>query len=123
MRWQQEMMSDDDQLATRAPSELISRHGAPAHDTGDLPAYLPPNPLISRGQLCPCQGETEKLAIFGPRRGRRGAQLKVMAAVETKVQNYFSADAEKEENDGVDWGTKTLVLKPDELSYALGKKG
>ena len=46
-----------------------------------------------------------------------------MAAVETKVQNYFSVDAEKEEDDGVDWGTKTLVLKPDELSYALGKKG
>lgn len=37
--------------------------------------------------------------------------------------NYFSGSAEKEEDDGEEWGTKTLVLKPDELSYALGKKG
>jgi hypothetical protein len=35
----------------------------------------------------PAQGATEKLAIFGPRRGRRGAELKVMAAVETKVRS------------------------------------
>jgi rRNA processing protein Krr1/Pno1 len=74
------------------------------------------------------QGETEKLAIFGPRRGRRGAQLKVMAAVETKVPNYFTGhgrerDEMEDGDDDEEWGTKTLVLKPDELSYALGKKG
>ena len=69
------------------------------------------------------QGQTEKLAIFGPRRGRRGAQLKVMAAVETKVPEYFTAKMEPDEEGDADWGTKTLVLKQDELSYALGKKG
>lgn len=68
------------------------------------------------------EGDTEKLAIFGPQRGRRGAQLKVMAAVETKVPGYFT-DKQEEDVDGVEFGTKTLVLKPDELSYALGKKG
>ena len=32
---------------------------------------------------------TEKLAIFGPRRGRRGAELKVMSAVEHKKHGWF----------------------------------
>ncbi|EOD03939.1 hypothetical protein EMIHUDRAFT_108051 [Emiliania huxleyi CCMP1516] len=77
-----------------------------------------------RGRGSGREGQTEKLAIFGPRRGRRGAQLKVMAAVETKVPNYFTGDSKPDEDDDQDeWGTKTLVLKPDELSYALGKKG
>jgi len=77
-----------------------------------------------RGRGSGREGQTEKLAIFGPRRGRRGAQLKVMAAVETKVPNYFTGDSNMDEDDDLDeWGTKTLVLKPDELSYALGKKG
>merc|ERR1740139_531081 len=71
-----------------------------------------------RGQ----SGQTEKLAIFGPRRGRRGAELKVMAAVETKSPGYFN-DRLKEEDEEDDWGLKTITLKPDELSYALGKKG
>mmetsp|Transcript_36642 Transcript_36642/g.118456 ORF Transcript_36642/g.118456 Transcript_36642/m.118456 type:complete len:407 (+) Transcript_36642:50-1270(+) len=77
-----------------------------------------------RGRGSGREGQTEKLAIFGPRRGRRGAQLKVMAAVETKVPNYFTGDSKPDEDDDQDeWGTKTLVLKPDELSYALGKDG
>jgi len=76
-----------------------------------------------RGRESGRQGDTEKLAIFGPRRGRRGAQLKVMAAVETKCPDYFSKAPEGEEDDDPDWGTKTLILKQDELSYALGKKG
>ncbi|KAJ1640623.1 hypothetical protein T492DRAFT_1138754 [Pavlovales sp. CCMP2436] len=39
-----------------------------------------------RGRRGPSSGVvTEKLAIFGPRRARRGAHLKVLAAVETKV--------------------------------------
>mmetsp|Transcript_15395 Transcript_15395/g.38615 ORF Transcript_15395/g.38615 Transcript_15395/m.38615 type:complete len:180 (+) Transcript_15395:372-911(+) len=69
------------------------------------------------------QGEVEKLAIFGDRRGRRGAELKVKAAVETKVPGYFTDKVEEGEEGDEDWGTKTLILKPDELSYALGKKG
>ena len=33
---------------------------------------------------------SEKLAIFGDRRGRRGAELKCMSAVETKKPGYFT---------------------------------
>jgi len=33
--------------------------------------------------------EYEKLAIFGSIRGRRGAALEVLSAVETKVPGYF----------------------------------
>lgn len=33
--------------------------------------------------------DEEKLAVFGPRRGRRGAELKVMSAVEHKKPGWF----------------------------------
>ena len=92
------------------------------------------------------QGDTEKLAIFGRTRARRGAELKVMAAVETKVPGYFTERMKVEEDDKDGFGTRNLVLKvrrrasrhprahatdvrglccaqPEELSYALGKKG
>eukprot|EP00967_Tisochrysis_lutea_P101103 scaffold151438_cov26-Tisochrysis_lutea.AAC.4 len=46
-----------------------------------------------------------------------------MAAVETKVPEYFTGKLQPEDDADDDWGTKTIVLKPDELSYALGKKG
>ena len=32
----------------------------------------------------------QRLAIFGTVRGRRGSELKVLSAVETKMQGYFS---------------------------------
>lgn len=44
----------------------------------------------------------------------------VMAAVETKVPGYFTDKMDEDGEDEDDFGTKTLVLKPDELSYALG---
>lgn len=81
-------------------------------------AWLLPSPLsactlllffpISNGQ-----GDTEKLAIFGRKRGRRGAELKVMAAVETKVPGYFTDKMTigETENDSDGFGTKTLILK------------
>ena len=34
-----------------------------------------------------------------------------MAAVETKCAGYFTTSAQEEDDDGDDWGTKTLVLK------------
>ena len=48
-----------------------------------------------------------------------------MAAVETKVAGYFTGSNLREsgDEDNEEWGTKTIVLQPDELSYALGKKG
>ena len=57
------------------------------------------------------QGDTEKLAIFGRTRGRRGAELKVMAAVETKVPGYFTERMVVPEDDKDGFGTRTLVLK------------
>ena len=46
-----------------------------------------------------------------------------MAAVETKVPGYFTKDYVNEDENMDGFGTHTLVLKPDDLSYALGKKG
>ena len=57
------------------------------------------------------QGDVEKLAIFGNQRARRGAQLKVMAAVETKVPGHFTNSRTDEEDTSEGFGTHTLVLK------------
>lgn len=71
----------------------------------------------------------EKLAIFGDIRARRGAELKVLSAVETKVPGYFSSikDEVLDRDTGKDatgsWGTDTMTFQDDELSYALGKQG
>jgi len=71
----------------------------------------------------------EKLAIFGGVRGRRGAELKVLSAVETKSPGYFNRIREEvvERDKGMDatgtWGTDTMTFQDDELSYALGKQG
>ncbi|CAK9089530.1 Uncharacterized protein SCF082_LOCUS42245, partial [Durusdinium trenchii] len=74
--------------------------------------------------------EYEKLAIFGDVRARRGAELKVLSAVETKVPGYFDKirddviprDKGTDYEDG-SWGTDTMQFQDDELSYALGKQG
>lgn len=74
--------------------------------------------------------EYEKLAIFGDVKARRGAELKVLSAVETKVPGYFekireevvSRDKGCDYEDGT-WGTDTMQFQDDELSYALGKQG
>jgi hypothetical protein len=71
----------------------------------------------------------EKLAIFGSVRGRRGAELKVLSAVETKVPGYYSkikddvCNRDKGKDDSGTWGTDTMTFQDDELSYALGKQG
>merc|ERR1719313_2462152 len=71
----------------------------------------------------------EKLAIFGSIRGRRGAELKVLSAVETKVPGYFSGikdevlDRDRGKDKEGNWGTDTMQFQDDELSYALGKQG
>ncbi|CAK0816057.1 unnamed protein product, partial [Prorocentrum cordatum] len=73
--------------------------------------------------------EYEKLAIFGEVRGRRGAELKVLSAVETKVPGYFDKIKDevlrRDEGKGDDrtWGTDSMTFQDDELSYALGKQG
>merc|ERR1719401_2321847 len=71
----------------------------------------------------------EKLAIFGDIRGRRGAELKVLSAVETKVPGYFDKikddvlSRDKGKDESGTWGTDIMTFKDDELSYALGKQG
>eukprot|EP00929_Paragymnodinium_shiwhaense_P088675 TRINITY_DN489_c0_g1_i1.p1 TRINITY_DN489_c0_g1~~TRINITY_DN489_c0_g1_i1.p1 ORF type:complete len:243 (+),score=63.34 TRINITY_DN489_c0_g1_i1:98-826(+) len=73
--------------------------------------------------------EYEKLAIFGSVRGRRGAELKVLSAVETKVGGYYNKIKEEVVNrdrgrdETGSWGTDTMTFQDDELSYALGKQG
>merc|ERR1719343_1149205 len=71
----------------------------------------------------------EKLAIFGNVRARRGAELLVLSAVETKVPGFFSGikdevlDRDRGKDDTGTWGTDTMQFQDDELSYALGKQG
>merc|ERR1719210_753897 len=71
----------------------------------------------------------EKLAIFGSVRARRGAELKVLSAVETKVPGYYDkmrnevVDRDRAKDDTGTWGTDTMTFQDDELSYALGKQG
>ena len=73
----------------------------------------------------------EILAIFGTRRGRRGAELKVMSAVEHKHKGTFMDETGAlrvplsqpgdDEDDGFDYDT--FPFRGDEYSYALGSKG
>jgi len=75
---------------------------------------------------------SEKLIICGDRENRRGAELKVMSSVETKVQGYF-VDYEKNElkqplmqpGDGLKDGFAydQFPFTEEEFSYALGKFG
>jgi len=75
------------------------------------------------------QKDYEKLAIFGDVRGRRGAELKVLSAVETKVTGYFKSiqdevmDRDRGRDESGTWGSDSLTFQDDELSYALGKQG
>ena len=72
----------------------------------------------------------EILAIFGTRRSRRGAELKVMSAVEHKKPGHF-LDGEAlrvpldqpgdGENDDFDYDV--FPFRGDEFSYALGGRG
>eukprot|EP00854_Cymbomonas_tetramitiformis_P011146 gene11146-13168_t len=67
-------------------------------------------------------GGTEKLAMFGEKRGRRGAELKVLSAIEQKMPGYCTRGMKDQQCDD-DWGTDTKWLADNELSYALGKRG
>lgn len=60
--------------------------------------------------------------MFGKRRGRRGAELKVLSAIEQKNPGYCTRGL-KDRISESEWGTDTKWLKDDELSYALGKRG
>ena len=73
----------------------------------------------------------EKLFIFGPTRGRRGAEIKVMSTVEFKMpgfcidSNGALIEPERVVGDVADegWGIETVKLVDEEFSYALGSRG
>merc|ERR1719221_1530481 len=63
----------------------------------------------------------EKLAIFGSVRGRRGAELKVLSAVETKKPGYYDQikdevlSRDKGKDGSGTWGTDSMLFQDDEL--------
>jgi len=74
------------------------------------PAYVDPN-------------HTERLAIFGPQRRRRGAQLKVMAAIEMKMPGHFTKAVSVCDSPDEGFATDTVAIKEEDYSYALGRSG
>ncbi|KAH3757549.1 domain K- type RNA binding proteins family protein [Pelomyxa schiedti] len=66
--------------------------------------------------------KVETLAIFGDRRGRRGAELKLMSAIEQKRPGHYTHNAKDTTCDD-EWGTETLLIPATALSYILGKRG
>eukprot|EP00494_Astrolonche_serrata_P032715 UN32984 len=70
----------------------------------------------------------EPLAIFGSRRGRLGAQLKVMSIVEGKNDGYYSKHGSEPIVESLDepdpnWGVRFEPLPRDMLGFVLGAKG
>eukprot|EP00435_Cladocopium_sp_Y103_P047554 s787_g14.t1 len=68
-------------------------------------------------------GFGEQLAILGPERGRRGAELKVMSSVEEKAPGQYTRGIREKFSDSKGFSTDRMIFKDDELSYALGKQG
>eukprot|EP01054_Gregarina_sp_Poly1_P003305 Gregarina_sp_Poly_1__3304@NODE_194_length_11600_cov_132_592994_g173_i0_p1_GENE_NODE_194_length_11600_cov_132_592994_g173_i0NODE_194_length_11600_cov_132_592994_g173_i0_p1_ORF_typecomplete_len801_score123_71KH_1/PF00013_29/0_055KH_1/PF00013_29/0_33KH_1/PF00013_29/1_3e02KH_1/PF00013_29/5_8e05KH_4/PF13083_6/27KH_4/PF13083_6/2KH_4/PF13083_6/5_2e02MOEP19/PF16005_5/1_5e03MOEP19/PF16005_5/0_38_NODE_194_length_11600_cov_132_592994_g173_i015623964 len=69
-------------------------------------------------------GISEKLLIFGDERGRRGAELKVMSAVEQKNPRRFSSLFTPEYvSDRPGFDTDRALIGKEDFSYALGKDG
>merc|ERR1719206_877035 len=69
------------------------------------------------------RGGSELLIIFGSRRARRGAELKVMSGVETKNPGTFTKGIREKTSDERGFDTDRFIFKDDELSYSLGKQG
>jgi len=68
-------------------------------------------------------GKTERLAIFGEERARRGSQLKVMSGIETKSPGFFTRSLRERTSSKRGFDTDRLLFRDDEVSYALGKEG
>ncbi|EEA07427.1 KH domain-containing protein [Cryptosporidium muris RN66] len=64
------------------------------------------------------------LAIFGPSRNRRAAELRVMCYIEQKINGYFTKDLEPNINNSTeDMSTDIVFIESEDLSYAVGKEG
>eukprot|EP00923_Selenidium_pygospionis_P031352 GHVN01055548.1.p1 GENE.GHVN01055548.1~~GHVN01055548.1.p1 ORF type:complete len:402 (+),score=52.66 GHVN01055548.1:84-1289(+) len=69
-------------------------------------------------------GESERLAIFGiDERARRGAELKVMSAVEQKLPGHFTSEIENFQSEEEGFGSDYFKIDTQDYSYALGKEG
>jgi len=122
-----------------APSAELATHDSPF-----LPLALPKEDVHPRPPTCPPRAVSfplllllfsssplsrrdfdgsEKLVIFGDRRGRRGAELKCMSAVETKKPGHFTRDIRKHTSESKGFASDTFPMDESELSYALGKDG
>ena len=72
----------------------------------------------------------ETLCVLGDRRGRRGAELKVMSAVEHKVPGWYVNDENKlrarlkqpGDGEGDGFGYDVFPFEEHEFSYALGAR-
>jgi len=90
-------------------------------ECGALLFFLQVNPKNPPVNVDP--SSTERLAIFGPERRRRGAELKVMAAIENKIPGYFTSNLQPGACKDEGFGTDTLSIREEDYSYALGHKG
>merc|ERR1719203_1355181 len=79
--------------------------------------------MNKRGEGGKGSGRSEQLIICGPKRARRGAELKIMSSVETKAPGTFTRSVREKTSDRKDFDTDRMIFKDDELSYALGKEG
>jgi len=116
----------DDCTVLNIPSECIgyitgnrrATLGAMEDEWGVLMFFMNKNGDQARGR-----GGSEMLIIFGSRRARRGAELKVMSGVETKSPGYFTRGIREKTSDVKGFDTDRMLFKDDELSYCLGKQG
>jgi len=116
----------DDCTVLNIPSDCIgyitgnrrATLGAMEDELGVLMFFMNKNGDKARGR-----GGSEMLIIFGERRGRRGAELKVMSGVETKSPGYFTKGIREKTSDVKGFDTDRVLFKDDELSYCLGKQG
>ncbi|KAL8446174.1 hypothetical protein Emed_005129 [Eimeria media] len=68
-------------------------------------------------------GQTERLAIFGSQRARRGSELKVMSAVEQKMPGYFTDNITEGSSSNEGFDTDYVAISEKDYSYALGQRG
>jgi hypothetical protein len=67
--------------------------------------------------------QTERLAIFGPQKNRRGTELKVMAAIEMKCPGYYTTNVGDYEDPDEGFNTDMVMISEVDYSFALGKQG
>eukprot|EP00756_Hemistasia_phaeocysticola_P017364 Hpha_TRINITY_DN15533_c3_g8::TRINITY_DN15533_c3_g8_i2::g.105254::m.105254 len=116
--------SDDDLTLLTVPTECVGFvTGSQGNFLRTMEEEWGTLMFFAEGRGSEKSGSTEKLAIFGPLYGRRGAQLKVMSSVEVKLPGYYTKDVDEHESKKDGFDTDTLKLREKELSWALGKSG